>query len=103
MTWPPRWRSGPRPSLVVLFPCQHPAQLAAPCPPLRPPGNTVPPPLEYSLFPPSSLPPGTQSEHPPYDLAPEVVQRAEAIFQEMLARGVTPNQVAFHTLMDVQV
>ena len=43
-----------------------------------------------------------QAEHPPYDLGPEIAARAEELFQDMLARGIQPNQVVFHTLMDVQ-
>jgi hypothetical protein len=59
----------------------------------KPPEELLPLPLPLPLL---------QAEHPPYDLGPEVSARAEALFQEMVGRGVQPNEVAFHTLMDVQ-
>lgn len=43
-----------------------------------------------------------KAQHPPYDLGPEAAERAAGVFEEMLSRGIHPNQVAFHSLMDVQ-
>ncbi|GAB4818641.1 hypothetical protein N2152v2_005687 [Parachlorella kessleri] len=43
-----------------------------------------------------------KAEHPPYDLGPEIAARAEEVFQDMLGRGIRPNQVVFHTLMDAK-
>jgi hypothetical protein len=44
-----------------------------------------------------------QAEHPPYDLPPEYAARAADAFGEMRRRGVQPNLVLWHNLLDCQV
>jgi hypothetical protein len=44
-----------------------------------------------------------QAEHPPYDLPAHYAERAAAAFADMEGRGVQPNVVLWHNLMDCQV
>ena len=44
-----------------------------------------------------------QAEHPPYDLPAHYAERAAAAFADMEGRGVEPNVVLWHNLMDCQV
>lgn len=43
-----------------------------------------------------------QAQHPPYDLPEEFAERAQNVFNEMVSKGIEPNIVHFHSLMDCQ-
>ncbi|KAK9809969.1 hypothetical protein WJX72_002793 [[Myrmecia] bisecta] len=43
-----------------------------------------------------------KAQHPPYDLPPEFARRAQALYEEMIAAGICPNQIVIHSLMDCQ-
>lgn len=44
-----------------------------------------------------------QAQRQPYDLPPEFAAKAHEIFDEMVSRGIKPEQIHYHTLMDCQV
>lgn len=44
-----------------------------------------------------------QAQHPPYALPEKHAERAQDVFQEMIAKGIEPSSVHYHTLMDCQV
>ncbi|CAL8466802.1 g6338 [Coccomyxa elongata] len=43
-----------------------------------------------------------KAQHPPYALPEKYAKRAQDVFQEMIAKGIEPSSVHYHTLMDCQ-
>ncbi|BDA40909.1 probable pentatricopeptide repeat-containing protein At1g0 at N-terminal half [Coccomyxa sp. Obi] len=43
-----------------------------------------------------------KAQHPPYDLPEKYAERAHHVFEEMVAKGILPSIVHYHTLMDCQ-